>query len=43
VLRGEIQSLPELLPDLAYSSLLPYLGAEAARQQRAMLREAKAA
>ena len=26
VLRGETQELPALLPDLAYSSLLPYLG-----------------
>src|SRR5688572_4984495 len=33
VLRGETRSLPELLPDLAYSSLLPYLGAQAAREQ----------
>jgi hypothetical protein len=43
VLRGEIQSLPELLPELAYSSLLPYLGARAAREQQARLTEAKAA
>ena len=43
VLRGEIQELPRLLPDLIYSSLLPYLGVEAAREERARLPEAKAA
>jgi AcrR family transcriptional regulator len=43
VLRGEIQSLPSLLPELVYSSLLPYLGLEAAREERARLSEAKAA
>jgi AcrR family transcriptional regulator len=43
VLRGEINSLPSLLPDLAYSALLPYLGLEAAREERARLPEAKAA
>jgi AcrR family transcriptional regulator len=43
VLRGEIQELPGLLPDLAYSSLLPYLGHEAAREMRARLSQAKAA
>ncbi len=43
VLRGEIQGLPALLPDLAYSALLPYLGLEAAREERARLPEAKAA
>jgi AcrR family transcriptional regulator len=43
VLRGEIQDLPGLLPDLAYSSLLPYLGQEAAREERSRLTEAKAA
>jgi AcrR family transcriptional regulator len=43
VLRGEIRDLPALLPDLAYSALLPYLGLEAARAERSRLREAKAA
>jgi hypothetical protein len=43
VLRGEIQALPALLPDLAYSSLLPYLGQEAAREMRARLSQAMAA
>jgi hypothetical protein len=43
VLRGEIQELPRLLPDLIYSSLLPYMGVEAAREERARLPEAKAA
>lgn len=32
-----------MLPDLIYSSLLPYLGVEAAREERARLPEAKAA
>ena len=43
VLRGEINELPALLPDLAYSSLLPYLGLEAAREMRARLSQAMAA
>jgi AcrR family transcriptional regulator len=43
VLRGEIHDLPSLLPDLAYSSLLPYLGREAAQEARARLSEVKAA
>jgi AcrR family transcriptional regulator len=43
VLRGEIQSLPTLLPDLAYAALLPYLGLEAAQEERSRLPEAKAA
>jgi AcrR family transcriptional regulator len=43
VLRGEIQELPALLPELVYSALLPYLGIEAAREERARLSEAKAA
>ena len=30
VVRGEIRELPALLPDLMYSVLLPYAGAEAA-------------
>jgi hypothetical protein len=43
VLRGEISDLPGLLPDLAYSSLLPYLGQEAAADMRARLSQARAA
>jgi AcrR family transcriptional regulator len=43
VLRGEIQELPRLLPDLIYSCLLPYMGVEAAREERERLPEAKAA
>jgi AcrR family transcriptional regulator len=30
VLRGEIRTLPDLLPDLSYSMLLPYVGRDAA-------------
>jgi AcrR family transcriptional regulator len=37
VLRGEIRALPELLPDLTYSMLLPYVGAEAALAERGRL------
>jgi AcrR family transcriptional regulator len=37
VLRGEIKTLPELLPDLTYSALLPYLGPEAAAAERRRL------
>jgi AcrR family transcriptional regulator len=43
VLHGKIAELPALLPDLVYSSLLPYLGLEAAQEARARLPEAKAA
>jgi AcrR family transcriptional regulator len=43
VLRGEIRSLPALLPDLTYSALLPYLGPEAAQEERSRLPEARAA
>jgi AcrR family transcriptional regulator len=32
VLHGQTSTLPELLPDLAYSTMLPYLGHEGARQ-----------
>jgi hypothetical protein len=39
VLRGEIKELPELLPDLTYSALLPYLGPEAAAAERLRLLE----
>ncbi len=43
VLRGEIQDLPGLLPDLTYSALLPYLGPEAAAAERRRLLEGQAA
>jgi AcrR family transcriptional regulator len=44
VLRGEIKTLPELLPDLTYSALLPYLGPEAAAgERRRLLDEPQAA
>ena len=43
VLRGEVRELPGLLPDLAYSALLPYLGPRAAGEVRSELPEAKAA
>jgi AcrR family transcriptional regulator len=43
VLRGEIRDLPDLLPDLTYSALLPYLGPAAAAEERDRLLEAKAA
>lgn len=32
VARGELDGLPDLLPDLAYSALLPYVGGEAAQE-----------
>ena len=39
VVRGRIHQMPELLPDLVYSALLPYVGsAEAAGQQRRLKR-----
>jgi AcrR family transcriptional regulator len=41
VLRGEIKELPELLPDLTYSALLPYLGPEAAAAERRRLLEGR--
>jgi AcrR family transcriptional regulator len=43
VLRGEIRELPELLPDLVYSALLPYLGPDAAVAERRRLIEAQPA
>jgi AcrR family transcriptional regulator len=44
VLRDETTSLPELLPDLVYSALLPYLGQSAAlAERRRMLAERPAA
>jgi AcrR family transcriptional regulator len=38
VLQGRAQELPELLPDLAYSMMLPYLGHSTAERQIALLR-----
>jgi AcrR family transcriptional regulator len=35
VLQGQAAELPELLPDLAYSLLLPYLGHESAKREAA--------
>jgi AcrR family transcriptional regulator len=35
VLQGKTSDLPELLPDLAYSMMLPYLGHEAAEREAA--------
>jgi len=43
VLRGEIKELPELLPDLTYSALLPYLGPEIAGDERRRLLEGRQA
>jgi AcrR family transcriptional regulator len=37
VLQGQTRELPELLPDLAYSVMLPYLGHEAAEHEAAEL------
>jgi AcrR family transcriptional regulator len=43
VLRGEIREIPELLPDLTYSALLPYMGADTAASERNKQLEARAA
>jgi hypothetical protein len=43
VLRGEIKELPGLLPELAYSALLPYLGPETAASERRRLLEGQQA
>jgi AcrR family transcriptional regulator len=43
VLRGEIKDLPALLPELAYSALLPYIGPEAAGAERQRLLEGQQA
>ena len=43
VLSGEIKTLPELLPDLTYSALLPYLGPEVAAAERRRLLEGRQA
>jgi AcrR family transcriptional regulator len=37
IVRGDIRQLPELLPDLTYCALLPYLGAEAAGAERHLI------
>jgi AcrR family transcriptional regulator len=37
IVRGEIRQLPELLPDLTYCALLPYLGAEPAGAERRLI------
>jgi AcrR family transcriptional regulator len=39
VVRGEIRELPELLPDLMYSVLLPYVGPEQALAEYRRLQE----
>jgi AcrR family transcriptional regulator len=38
VLQGKTSELPELLPDLAYSTMLPYLGHDAAEREVRRLR-----
>jgi len=43
VLRGEIRELPDLLPDLTYSALLPYLGPEAGAAERRRLLDSQQA
>jgi AcrR family transcriptional regulator len=37
IVRGDIRQLPELLPDLTYCALLPYLGTEPAGAERRLL------
>jgi AcrR family transcriptional regulator len=37
IVRGEIRQLPELLPDLTYCALLPYLGIEPAGAERRLI------
>ena len=39
IARGETADLPRLLPDLAESALLPYVGERSARTQRKRLLE----
>jgi AcrR family transcriptional regulator len=39
ILRGEIRDLPQLKPELTYSTLLPYVGPEAADAERQRLLE----
>jgi hypothetical protein len=40
VVRGDIRDLPELLPDLVWSALLPYAGPEAALAEYQRLQQA---
>jgi AcrR family transcriptional regulator len=37
IVRGDIRQLPQLLPDLTYCALLPYLGAERADAERRLI------
>jgi hypothetical protein len=37
IVRGDIRQLPDLLPDLTYCALLPYLGAEPAGAERRLI------
>jgi AcrR family transcriptional regulator len=37
IVRGDIRQLPDLLPDLTYCAVLPYLGREAAGAERRLL------
>ena len=37
IVRGETERLLDLLPDLVYSALLPYVGHEAAAEERRRL------
>jgi AcrR family transcriptional regulator len=39
ILRGEVRTLPALVPDLLYAGLLPYVGPEAALTERERLAE----
>jgi hypothetical protein len=39
ILRGEVRTLPSLLPDLLYAGLLAYMGPEAALAEREKLAE----
>jgi AcrR family transcriptional regulator len=39
ILRGEVRTLPALVPDLLYAGLLPYMGPEAALAERERLAE----
>jgi AcrR family transcriptional regulator len=42
VLRGEVDELPSLLPDLSYSGLLPYVGPSEAAEARERMMERQA-
>lgn len=43
ILDGKVRELPELLPDLAYGMMLPYLGPQSAQRHTDPLRTARAA